>query len=112
MRICNFLEIDLYGVNCFHTAAFNGIDMVVEHHTAISLKLTNAFVQPVFAKECNQWQAKDDGFVVIVGQTYDASGVVFMRFVKIRRLVKALLYRGASLCGHACATESSRRWLL
>ena len=48
MRVSDFLEVDLCGVNGFHAAVFDGDDVVVKHLAAVSLKLGHDFVQPFF----------------------------------------------------------------
>ena len=68
MRVGDFLEIDLLGVDFLHAAVFNRVDVVVEHLAAIGFEFANDFVQAVFVEVADKRQAEGDAATVLAAK--------------------------------------------
>lgn len=50
MRVGDFFEIDLIGIDLFHAAVFDGDDMVVENHATVLLEFFDDLIQAGFVE--------------------------------------------------------------
>lgn len=68
MGIGDALEIDLIGVNLFHTAVFNRDDVVVEDHAAVAFEFFDDLIQAIFVEKAHKRQAEGDAAPVLAAE--------------------------------------------